>query len=94
MLGFTMPKSGSWGSCRLRLEGAGLLEKLLHTDLQWGEGESVSFELEYFYQGIPCPSDWNFLALFAAYEPRNYHALLSGNHFDTRAEQCRIALEV
>jgi hypothetical protein len=88
-----MPKTGSWGSRRLRLEEAELLEKLLHTDLQWGEGESVSFGLEYFYQGIPCPSDWNVLALLAAYESRNCHAPLSGNHFDTRAEQCKIPLE-
>jgi Fe-S-cluster containining protein len=40
---------------RRRLEAAGLLEKLLHTDQQWVEGESVSFGLQYFRQGIPCP---------------------------------------
>lgn len=44
-----------FAEARRRLEAAGLLEKLLHTDLQWAEGESVSFGLQYFRQGIPCP---------------------------------------
>lgn len=44
-----------FAEARRRLETAGLLEKLLHTDLQWAEGESVSFGLQYFHQGIPCP---------------------------------------
>lgn len=44
-----------FADARQRLETAGLLEKLQQPSRQWEAGESASFGLQYFAQGIPCP---------------------------------------
>ena len=44
-----------FAAARDRLEAAGLLEILRQPSRQWEAGESASFGLRYFAQGIPCP---------------------------------------
>ncbi|MGE0826405.1 MAG: YkgJ family cysteine cluster protein [Candidatus Binatia bacterium] len=44
-----------FSAAQRKLADAGLLEKLQEPSRQWEAGESVTFGLTYFAQGIPCP---------------------------------------